>query len=153
MKFIADCMLGKLAKWLRILGYDTLYYRVIEDRALIQIALRTDRILLTRDEEVFQKFEGGNKLLIQSDFVMDQLKQVIEEKKLEIKNHLFIRCVLCNTELIQIDKGDVQDRVPEFVFKTQQYFSFCNRCKKIYWRGTHRTKMIERLKNLESAIL
>jgi uncharacterized protein with PIN domain len=152
MKFITDCMLGTLAKWLRILGYDTLYYRFIEDTALIQKALRTQRTLLTRDEEVFRKFKSPDKLLIQSDDVMSQLKQVIEEKKLEVGSQLFTRCVLCNTRLIRVDKEEIQHLVPEYVFKTQQEFSICNHCKKIYWKGTHRTRMMEKLKNLEESL-
>jgi len=152
MKFIADCMLGKLAKWLRILGYDTLYYRAIDDDTLMEMARRTHRVLLTRDEEVFQKFEGLNKMFIRSDYLSDQLRQVIEERKLIVGDRLFSRCILCNTELIQVNKAEVRDLVPEYVFNTQRYFSFCQQCKKIYWKGTHRTKMIEKLKILEGSI-
>jgi hypothetical protein len=145
-------MLGKLAKWLRILGYDTLYYQFIDDNTLIRNALIMNRTLLTRDEEAFQKFESQDKLFIRSAGVMEQLKQVIEEMGLDVESQLLTRCVLCNAVLTPLDKGSVKDLVPEYVFKTQQNFSFCNLCKKVYWKGTHRTKMIEKLKNLESLV-
>ncbi len=136
MKFIADDMLGKLAKWLRILGYDTIYLRTQNDYDLIELAQNEGRILLTRDTQLSRNWIVPT-LLIKDETIEEQLKQVIQRFNLEIENALFSRCPKCNTLLIEIKKEKIKDKIPEFVHQTYNEFWICPTCNRYYWAGTH----------------
>lgn len=147
MKFLADAMLGKLAKWLRMLGYDTLYFADSDDDELIRIAIREDRILLTRDELLCRR-----RMIRSRCFFVDwgstgeQVRQVMKRFSLKLsRENLFTRCTICNGEIVPIAKSDVVDRVPPYVYKTQNEFGYCKRCDKIYWRGTHIEHVLDAL--------
>lgn len=148
MKFIADDMLGKLAKWLRILGYDTVYYRTQNDYDLIELAQKEGRILLTRDIQLSRNWLVPT-LLIKDEIIDEQLKQVIQRFNLELGNTLFSRCPKCNTLLIEIKKEEIKDKIPEFVYQTYDEFWTCTTCNRYYWAGTHWMNIkakVERLK-------
>ncbi|MBI5167328.1 MAG: Mut7-C RNAse domain-containing protein [candidate division NC10 bacterium] len=147
-KFIADTMLGRLAKWLRILGYDTIYFSGTDDGLLLQMAREGGRILLTRDTRLLQHKGLGRYLFIQSDHLKEQLRQVVAELKLDPEEGLGSRCPRCNAELGEIEKGEVEGRVPEFVFKQQEDFFHCHGCGRIYWPGSHLQKMMERVREI-----
>jgi hypothetical protein len=152
MKFICDDNLGKLAKWLRTLGYDTLFSQTISDKELISQALKEDRIILTRDTKLVQLKSVTKYLLIESDKPLEQLKQVKEKFDLKIDGqYLFSRCLVCNIPLEKIEKESIKEKIPPYVYKTQDNFVYCSRCDKIYWAGTHVQKMTQRLK--ESQII
>jgi hypothetical protein len=137
MKFLVDAMLGKLAKWLRILGYDTIYVKSADDTELIRRARLENRILLTRDKLLAKNWIVQT-LFIKSEVVDEQLLQVIKRFRLKWDNSIFSRCPLCNTQLIEIDTPhEIKDKVPEFVFNTYSEFWKCVTCNKIYWSGTH----------------
>jgi len=147
--FIADDQLGKLARWLRILGLDTLYFRTIEDGELVRKATEEKRILLTRDTVIANDPGPADCILIQSDNWMEQLRQLIAELKLKLTaEDLFSRCLLCNSPLEPVPKPDVKERVPPFVFQTQEEFVHCSSCDKVYWQGTHVSHVLEKLKPL-----
>lgn len=148
-RFIADTMLGKLARWLRILGYDTLYYREIEDRALLQIAHSQHRWLLTRDAIMARERRPVHYTFVRDDHLWDQLKQVVTELELKV-DRLLMRCLECNEELIPLLKDQVQSLVPEYVYQNQQQFSQCPTCLRVYWAGTHYQRICERLNDLFS---
>jgi uncharacterized protein with PIN domain len=135
MKFILTYELGRLSKWLRILGFDTI---IEEDkRRLVIKSLREDRIILTRDSKM-SRFTGTRIVKVKSDFIEEQLAQIMRELDLSIDiNNIFKLCVLCNTRLEEIDKASVRERVPKYVFDTQRIFLRCPKCDKIYWQGTH----------------
>ena len=139
MKFIADCMLGKLAKWLRLIGVDTVYIRDAEDSELARHALQEDRILLTRDGPLANhKMLRGRTLFIESGKTFEQLRQVAERFGIEIdQDTLFTRCIVCNGPIVDVSKDWVKDKVPPYVYETQECFGFCPTCNKVYWRGTH----------------
>ncbi len=147
MKFICDDNLGKLAKWLRTLGYDTPFSQDIEDTELVSKALKEDRIILSRDQEL-KRFKSAEKklFLLSSNQPLEQLKAVLTKFNLrtEEKNH-FTRCLVCNTVLVPVPKKEVENKVPPFVFKTQEKFFYCSKCDKFYWAGTH-------VKNLKKKI-
>lgn len=146
MRFYADCMVGKLAKWLRILGYDTFYRRKIADPELIEKAAENGGILLTRDEKMLERKGADRYLLIKSDDYIDQLGQVIEEFDLSIeKSRLFTRCTVCNTPTESIDKERVKDRVPPYTYRHHEDYSICRVCDRIYWRGSHVDNTFKRL--------
>ena len=140
MKFIADIMVGKLAKYLRMAGYDVLYVNDIDDDEIIKIAKDTGRIVLTRDSLMLIRKEFKNGILkflfIEDDKLINQLKQIKSDLKILLKLNL-IRCLECNKNLIEIKKSDVKNKVPPYVYKTQENFLYCSRCGKYYWRGTH----------------
>jgi len=134
-KFILTDELGRLSKWLRILGYDTV---VEKDRALLAMkSLREDRIILTRDSKM-SRFTGVRIVKIESDFVEEQLAQVIKELNLQVeKERLFSLCVICDEVLSYVGKEAVKDKVPEHVYNSQKIFMKCPKCSKVYWQGSH----------------
>lgn len=146
MKFICDDNLGRLAKWLRTLGYDTLFYSTISDQELIKKALDEGRIILTRDNHLIQMKAVEDYLLIKSDQPLEQLKEVVQHFKLKKdKEKLFTRCLVCNTPLKQIEKERIKDRLYPYVYRTQDRFVYCPACDKIYWPATHIDHMKEKL--------
>jgi len=141
MKFITDRSLGTLAKWLRIMGYDTLYDQGIADRSLLTKGRSEGRVVLTRKRDMARKQYSGALLILMSDRVEQQLKEVIDRFSLETESRqLFSRCIQCNEILIGIAKEDVKERVPPYTFETQGRFMTCPGCRRIYWPGTHRAR-------------
>ena len=142
-KFILSGELGRLAKWLRILGYDASYFESVKRGELIIQSLREGRMILTRNSRL-KDHRGLRMVYIKSDLVKDQLKQAIDELKLKIRERdLFTRCVICNHPLEDIAKKDVGKKVPPYVFKTMEHFRRCSLCKRIYWTGTHWNRVKE----------
>ncbi len=150
IKFIADKMLGKLVKWLRILGFDTTYPSFDDDLSLILTARQESRILLTRDANLIKRRNICDFLFIESDHWEEQLSGIIKGLKLKIDLNLkiFSRCSLCNTPTKDVDKKEVENYVPSYVFSTQNRFVYCPSCKKYYWRGTHWQRMTVKIKKL-----
>jgi uncharacterized protein with PIN domain len=140
-------MLGRLAIWLRLLGYDTAYSSDAADDAVARLARAEDRILLTRDVELTRR-RGLRFLLIESDKVEQQVRQVFEAFRLSADN-AFSRCAECNEPLQVVAKDDVKDAVPPYVFSTHERFLRCPRCRRVYWRGTHWAHIQELIQDLE----
>src|SRR5262249_7478038 len=142
IRFLADCMLGRLAKWLRVLGYDVAYDRRVDDEALIARAAREGRTLLTRDVPLSRRRilrrAGCEVILIASDKVEDQIAQMVEERGLVIDpGRLLSRCLVCNEPTSRVPKESVAGMVPAYVYQTQERFSRCGVCGRVYWRATH----------------
>jgi len=137
MRFIVDVMLGSLAKWLRILGHDTLYNPSFSDDELFFKAHLENRVLLTRDKELAARVREDLCLYIQSKKLKDQLKQVFTCFPNFSEENIFTRCVLCNNLVKPVPKNEVRGRVPEYVFNSVEIFYYCNKCDKIYWEGSH----------------
>lgn len=148
MKFIADEMLGKLAKWLRISGYDTIYLKNVKDSELVRRAVTENRILLTRDTLLIKRKELKNFLFIVDDNPLKQLRQVVKEYHLTLPDEPFSICIICNTNITPYPKEDACRIVPEYVCKTQDVFGQCPSCNKLYWKGTHYKRMVEVLKRI-----
>ena len=137
MKFILTKELGRLSKWLRILGFDTVYYNQDNLSSLIIQALRDERIILTRNQRLPQA-RGLKIVLIKNEKIKKQVEEVLKTLKIVLEPEMmFSRCILCNTELVYITKDEVKDKVPEYVFNTQEDFLTCPHCNRIYWQGTH----------------
>ena len=151
-KFIVDLNVGKLAKRLRMLGYDALFINGLDDNELVRIALREGRILLTRDTGILRRgvaFTGKIKVvLIKAEKVREQLRQVVETLHLESDLDPFSLCIECNKPLIPRGREEVCDLVPPHVFQTQEQYMQCPGCNRIYWRGTHWQRMNEELEEL-----
>ncbi|MBD3426932.1 MAG: hypothetical protein GF409_06855 [Candidatus Omnitrophica bacterium] len=136
-KFIVTKELGKLAKWLRILGYDSVYYRDSDVAGLVIRALREKRILLTRQADL-EKYKGIKDVIIEHDHVEDQLEQVTGSLGLSFSEEdMFRICVECNSPLEPVEKEKVKGRVPEYVYRTHKQFKQCPECDKIFWKGSH----------------
>jgi uncharacterized protein len=140
MKFIADIMVGRLARYLRMSGNDVLYSNSFDDEEILEIARKENRVILTRDTLMLERRDCRNKtiesLFIKDDKINNQLKQVKNDLNLTLEPSLS-RCLECNSELINIRKEDVKNKVPPYVYETQKIFLYCSRCSKYYWRGTH----------------
>lgn len=148
MKFICDDNLGKLTKWLRTLGYDTLFFDPIEDGELVKTALKDDRVVLSRDRELTRfKLKPGERILfIENERPLEQLKQVVEHFKLKTpKELIFSRCLICNQTLEKVDKEKIKDRLYPYVYQTQVNFMHCPQCDRIFWPATHVERMIKTL--------
>ncbi|MBN1384216.1 MAG: Mut7-C RNAse domain-containing protein [Elusimicrobia bacterium] len=146
MKFIVDKMLGRLVKWLRLFGYDTVYFAGDTDSELVLESIKQQRILLTRDKGISKK-KPIRIVFIESEKLFEQIEQLKSSLRLNIdETKLFTRCIKCNTPLEEIEKEKIKDKVPPFIFKTHNSFSFCVNCKKTYWQGSHIALAKERLR-------
>jgi uncharacterized protein with PIN domain len=151
-KFIVDHNVGKLARWLRLMGYDARFFQGENDAELVAIALKEGRVILTRDTRIMQRrlvTKGKLKaLLIGSDQPHEQIHQVIDSLRLDYRFNPFSLCLECNRPLVERKKAELKDLVPPYVFKTQEQFRQCPACGRIYWRGTHWRAMTRRLEGL-----
>lgn len=137
MRFVADIMLGRLAKRMRLLGFDVLYAPGFDDNELIRLSLEQGRIILTRDTGLAGRPLAANHLRIDSDHVHEQLRQVIEKFRLEQVRDALTRCSRCNAVLAPVTKQEARDLVPPYVYEKNEHFFRCAACKRIYWKGSH----------------
>ena len=139
LKLLTDGMLGRLTRWLRILGYDTVYWPNTDDTELLRIARAQDRVLLTADHGLAVR-RGARILLIEAQDLASQLRQVRTVLGPPPGDELS-RCVVCNGRLAPVDKSALTDRLPPYVLATQHEFRRCPDCGRIFWPGTHVEKM------------
>ncbi len=141
-RLLADAMLGGLARWLRVLDVDTAHDPALDDAAVVALAVAESRTILTRDRKLLERRKARDHLLIRSDRVPEQLRQVLEELGLETDpRRLFRRCLRCNTPLQPVAAGEARPYVPPFVARTQESFRRCPACGRYYWRATHVERM------------
>jgi len=141
LKFIVDENVGKLARWLRMLGFDAKFFNGNSDSEMVEIALKEDRILLTRDTRIPKRrvaFSGELKIILfKTEILNEQIKQLTWELDVIKHSKPFTRCMECNELLVERTKEEVKIRVPPYVYQTQHRFLECPRCRRIYWKGTH----------------
>jgi len=148
-KFIADTMLGKLAKWMRIMGCDVEYFSDIPDKELAERAYTSGRIILTRDTLLIRRRKvRNNHFFIQSDSYKEQLRQAVKHFSIDPYTQILTRCIICNQPLITLDKASIKDKVPAYVYETQDLFETCPSCKRIYWDATHKERMVKQLEEM-----
>ena len=146
--FASDRSLGKLAKWLRIMGFDTQYESDTSRRSFLG-KLEKKRILLTRTEKIQRMFTDHRMVFINSNDLTGQLRQVINDIGLTIKDiRPFSRCIRCNTPIIDIRKDSVFGFVPDYVWETQERFHMCPLCDRIYWPGSHAKRSLQKIRQL-----
>ena len=142
-------MLGRLAKWLRIIGYDTIFKADVDDAGLVDIAGAESRIILTRDTGLAGRLAASGCLLIGDSDPFSQLRQVVSELGLAItEDALLTRCTVCNVSLEEASKESVRGLVPDYVFGANGSFTKCPSCGRVYWTGTHRARIIAKLQSL-----
>jgi uncharacterized protein with PIN domain len=149
-KLFADAMLGSLARWLRALDLDVAYDPSLDDPELVELAVAEGRTILTRDRRLTERRLARNHILIQSDDVAEQVRQVLETLGVHPEpDRRLGRCLRCNQPLRDIDPEEARSRVPPWVARTQQEFRVCPECGRIYWPGTHASRMRERLEEMD----
>jgi uncharacterized protein with PIN domain len=148
MKFLLTRELGRLAKWLRILGFDSRYLGEVSSGSLIIEALREERVILTRNHRL-PKSCGVKIIVLEAEKIKEQVQEALNVLKIQPESDkMFRRCILCNEELAETEKENIKDKVPEYVYKTQENFLTCPKCKRIYWQGTHWGNVVETLKDI-----
>jgi len=156
LKFIVDINVGRLAKWLRMMGYDTLLFDGDDDSRMIVNALREGRIVITKDTQVVKRgviTSGKLKaVLITSDDPELQMQKVMETLGLDSHFKPFTICLECNHPLLERDRQEVEDRVPPHVLQTQSEYAECPACHRVYWKGTHWQAMTKKLQGFKEKL-
>jgi uncharacterized protein with PIN domain len=147
-KFVADVMLGSLAKWLRIAGFDVLYSNRFSDDELISLSNEEGRILLSLDSRLLVRKPVKNFIFLESRDLREQIRRVLNATRTAQFPAPLSRCILCNEILEDIPPELVRNRVPPYVFRTQSHFKSCPKCGKIFWSGTHRRAALRELQEL-----
>ena len=150
MKFAVDKMLGRLAKWLHILGYDTLFDPHASSTAVARLAAADQRVFITRDTRLVKREGLSEFFIVQSQNYREQLREVVEHFQLDISSGLFTRCTVCNREILPVEKEAVKDRLPEKSALNFDKFYECPECKRVYWGGTHTQNTERRLREIFS---
>jgi len=142
VRFIADEMLGTVAKWLRILGFDTEYAREMKDEEILITAEREGRVILSRDKDLCSTAikNGLECIFLESANLEKDLEMVLSSYP-PTPEKFMSRCTICNSKLVEVEKSEVKGRVPEGVYKRQDRFWYCPKCHKYYWEGSHWEKM------------
>jgi uncharacterized protein len=149
IKFLADRMLGKLAKELRMLGYDTVYYQGENTYPLIKLAREEGRVILTRNTKLIPKRPEDHIIRVMEDKPPLQLRELIQKKVISLnEKNFFSRCLLCNILLVEIPREEAEGKVPDFIFYQQREFFRCPQCLRIYWKGSHQDHMQRKINEL-----
>lgn len=141
-RLLVDAMLGRLAKWLRLAGYDTMYWRDGSDEALIRQAEAEGRLIVTRDHQLAGR-RGVRALLIEAETLDEQIAAV--RTALGGSPQPFTRCAECNGTLVELSREEARSLVPPYVWHTQFHFRRCSDCGRVYWKGTHWPAMAARV--------
>jgi len=155
LKFIVDAMLGDVAKWLRVLGYDTFYSQSIDDNILLKIADNEQRIIVTKDKDLFIKArkKGLKCVLVEGINLEEKLLQIARETGVKLYINLeYTRCPKCNSKLIPVSSVEVLERVPPAVSKLQSTIWLCPNCGSAYWTGSHYDSMNKILKSIREKL-
>ena len=144
-KFAADRMLARVARWLRMLGADTLLDESLDGATMLKLARAESRIMLTRDKRLKT---APDLLFLESNNFREQLREIWARYPFEIIGNAFSRCSRCNTPLIEVDREVVRARVPPFVYASNDKFSECPRCAHLYWSGTHPARVIQEVQKI-----
>ena len=147
-RFILDVHLGRLAKYLRLCGFDSLFSAFFDDREIIEEAVRESRVILTRDRLLLKNATAATGYLVKSQYHEEQLREVFEALRLREHVRLFSRCITCNAVLEEVKKEEIADRL---LADTKKYFSVfrrCPGCDRIYWEGSHYDNMKKSLASL-----
>jgi hypothetical protein len=141
MCFVLDTHLGRLARYLRMLGLDSLYRNDYDDDELAEISAAEGRILLTRDRGILKRNEVVYGYCLRSVQPRKQLEEILTRFDLESWIHPFSRCMHCNHMLQSTTKEKISQHVPERIAVEIDHFMICPGCKRVYWKGSHHAKM------------
>jgi uncharacterized protein with PIN domain len=153
LKFITDGMLGKLTRWLRMLGHDVKYYRSADDEKLIEITKSEKRILLTRDHKLYQQTvtAGQDAVLVEATDEAGKLADLASRFGINLEIDLSVsRCPKCNSKIESVSKETVVDKIPEATSIHYNQFWKCPNCGQVYWQGAHWKRINETLQEAKS---
>jgi hypothetical protein len=148
-RFFADAQLGRLARYLRLLGFDTAYVNGIDDAALVARAAAEQRIILSRDRQLLMRRAVTHGCHVREDQPLRQLRYVIRRCDLVAAARPFTRCMECNGQVVEVAKSDILDRLEPATRESFDRFWRCETCRRVYWRGSH----FVRLSALVDAVL
>ena len=141
-RFLADAMLGRLARWLRAIGCDTAQLPVhVPDAEIVALARREDRVLLTRDRHLLRELHPPRAFEITRDEPLEQLRTVVAAFGVVRPAVFFTRCLIDNTPLVEVQAADVADRIPALARGLPGPVFRCTTCDRVYWRGSHARRM------------
>jgi uncharacterized protein len=144
-RFVADRMIGRLGRMLRLLGYDTLYQPELNPAGLMELARREDRIILTRGDTRL-RFRSVTKIFsVRSEYPPEQLREVVAEFSLDPKTGLWTRCTVCNGAISPAAKEEIKELVKPRVYEVYSEFYRCVGCNRVYWRGSHVERILKNL--------
>lgn len=146
--FVVDAHLGKLAKYLRMLGFDTMYRPDIQDDEIISLAKKEKRIILTRDKPLLRSKEVSHGYFVRSIEKHEQLREVVNKFDLKSQFKSFTRCMTCNTSLVKADREEMNNKIDEDILSRFKAFYCCPLCDKVYWEGSHFKRMEAYIKEL-----
>ncbi|MBN1458011.1 MAG: Mut7-C RNAse domain-containing protein [Armatimonadetes bacterium] len=150
-RFVADSMLGRLARWLRAFGYDVYYDPFLDDHGVVACARERRAIALTRDTR-FPRPPDVSIIFVDSDHVSAQLAQVVAEAPLGLAEaRPLTRCTVCNGGLVPARRDEVWDRIPPYVYLTHETYAHCPDCGRVYWEGTHAPRIRRELARLSQS--
>jgi len=152
-KFIADVHLGKLARYLRMVGFDVLYKNNFDDDEIVKISLEEKRAILTKGRGILKRNDVTHGYWVRSGKVKAQVVEIIKRFDLKKLIEEFTRCIECNSMLESISKKEVINELPPKVSSSQNSFSVCPSCKKVYWKGTHYQRMLSFIKTIKKVDL
>ncbi|MBW2487957.1 MAG: Mut7-C RNAse domain-containing protein [Deltaproteobacteria bacterium] len=146
--FAAEKTLGRLTKWLRLLGFDTLYESDLTDKKFID-TVENDRILLTRTQRIRKQVASRRMIFIESDHLEQQLKQIFRELGLKPgQTRPFSRCLQCNVPIVAVSKDHLWGRIPDYIFETHDHFNQCPQCNRVFWPGSHTRRSLAKIQQL-----
>ena len=149
-KFICDVHLGKLARYLRMTGFDIYYKNVLSDEEIVKKSSKERRAILTKDRGILKRNEVTHGYYVRTKKVEEQVIEVIKRFDLQKEIKEFRRCLECNSELSKIEKEIIIEFLPPKVSASQNEFYRCPSCKKIYWKGTHHQKMLSFIQKIKT---
>ena len=147
-RFAAESTLGRLTKWLRLLGFDTRYEVDLADKKFID-TLENDRILLTRTQRIRNQFASRRMIFVESDHLEQQLKQIFRELGLKAdQTKPFSRCLQCNVPIVAVAKSRLRGHIPDYIFETHDHFNQCPQCNRVFWPGSHTRRSLLKIRQL-----
>ncbi|WP_295801214.1 Mut7-C RNAse domain-containing protein [uncultured Microbulbifer sp.] len=149
-RFVLDCHLGRLARYLRMLGFDSLFYGECSDARLVEISVQEQRILLTRDLELLKRKALTHAYYVRTTRPLNQVTEVVKRLQLQNSFQPFSRCTVCNGQLAKVAKEEVWSEVPANSRHAFSEFARCTRCGRIYWKGSHFERMQRLVKKLKA---
>ena len=147
-KFVVDVNLGRLARYLRLLGFDTLYRNDFDDKDLVELSSQQKRILLTRDRNLLKHAAITHGCFVHNTKPLEQVEEVVLRLDLSSSATPFKRCIRCNGMLQPVEKGEVEDRLLPLTRKYYEVFWMCGDCGQVYWKGAHYGRMMELVEGL-----
>jgi len=140
-RFFADAMLERVARWLRILGFDCAFERGIADADIVRRSAVERRVILTRDHDFRRDWNAMNVFIVSAGSTAEQLSEIVSRFDLSTRFDPFTRCSRCNTRLDDLPREEAVSLVPPRVAECQERFLRCARCARVYWAGSHAERM------------